>query len=76
MKLNIPSVWVNKGRMGGRPCLRGTRFPIGQLIYDIIMNDKFRVADYCKDFDLDKTQVFQFIKELEQFFELRDFEEE
>lgn len=62
--------------MGGRPCLKGTRFPVSQILEALRCENEDMLVDYCDDFSLDYKQVSQMLRDIEDFFELRNFEEE
>lgn len=63
------SVTVNEDRLGGTPCLRGTRipahFPIQYFAHGLT------VTDFSDQYRLDEELVHEFVSELRQALELR-----
>lgn len=55
------SVWIDKDRMSGAPCLQGTRFPVAQLLAEVLDSNVPAVA---ADFDLDENTCNRFLEEL------------
>jgi uncharacterized protein (DUF433 family) len=56
------SVWIDKERLGGHPCLKGTRYPIHQLVSQIAVYNT--LEEITQDFDLDLNQVQLFFEGL------------
>ena len=48
-------VEINPHKLGGIPVLRGTRFPVSQLLSHLADGDS--VADVAENFDLDQEQL-------------------
>lgn len=47
---------------GGEPCIKGTRFPLCQLIAEIPDTPPFN--DFCKNFDIEPTQTREALERL------------
>ena len=58
----IEFVEIDPNRACGRPVLRGTRFPIDQLIAEIAQTHGVR--EVAEDFDLDYQKVKRFLEVL------------
>lgn len=61
----LENVEIDRNRMGGMPCLRGTRFPAAQLLAELTE----AIEDICEDFDLDLELVTNFLDELANQFD-------
>jgi uncharacterized protein (DUF433 family) len=42
---------VNKNKRGGRPVVKGTRFPVSQVLEEL--RDDLKLSDIAKDYGLD-----------------------
>jgi uncharacterized protein (DUF433 family) len=53
-------VWVDRGRLSGEPCFKGTRVPVQALIDHL--EEDFTIEDFLKGFpSVARSQVVQFI---------------
>jgi uncharacterized protein (DUF433 family) len=60
--LSLPSVEIDRDRMGGKPVLKGTRFPVHTLLSYILTDS---LDTFLEDYDhLDRDLVLQFMNEL------------
>ena len=51
----MAKIWMKKHTMSGQPVIRGTRFPIGQVIANLA--DGVSLPEFCEDYDLDLKLV-------------------
>lgn len=56
------AIWTDPARMGGAPCLKGTRFPVEKMLGDI--KDLGSVAEFASQFSIDVTLVTAALLEL------------
>lgn len=61
----MPSISIDPERMAGQPCIRGTRFPVEQLLAELADGD-YTVAGLADDFDLDREVIAAVLNELAQ----------
>ncbi len=53
-------IWIDRGRLSGEPCFRGTRVPVQVLIDHL--EENFTIKDFLKGFPaVGRSQVVQFI---------------
>ncbi len=60
--INTKYIWTDKERCGGKPCIRGTRFPIAQLLREIA--DKMYLDEVVEDFSLPPLDTIGALDEL------------
>jgi uncharacterized protein (DUF433 family) len=53
-------IWVDRGRLSGEPCFKGTRVPVQALIDHL--EEDFTMEDFLKGFpSVERSQVVRFI---------------
>ena len=60
------SIEINEKKMGGNPVLKGTRFPIYQIMDELYEGEN--INDICDDYDLDLDIVKYLIGGLAMYF--------
>ena len=65
IELNLLDAYVDAypDKMGGVPCLRGTRFPVAQLIAELVASGD-ALGYLIDDFDLPRSVVCGFMQSL------------
>jgi uncharacterized protein (DUF433 family) len=55
--MNTENVWTDKDRCSGKPCVRGHRFTVAQLLAELAEGER-NLKEICEDFRLpfDKCQ--------------------
>lgn len=48
---NTSHIWTDKDRCGGKPCIRGHRFTVAQLLAELAEGDR-SLKKICEDFGL------------------------
>ncbi len=61
----VQSIWIDPERMSGAPCIRGTRFPVAQLLAELAEGD-YTVIGLAAEFDLDRKAMAAVLDELSQ----------
>ncbi len=65
--MNTANIWTDKGRLGGKPCIRNTRFSVAQLIAELAEGRNLR--ELADDFRLDIGDVQGALEEVAQHFD-------
>ncbi len=63
--MNTTHIWTDPARMCGKPCIRNTRFPLGQLIAEIAQGAT--TAELVQDFRLSEEAVVGALEDLAQY---------
>lgn len=53
--MNTTAIWSEKLRMGGKPCIRGQRFPMSQLLAEVC--DGVTLREISDNFDIDYDNI-------------------
>lgn len=53
--MNTSGIWSEKLRLGGKPCIRGQRFSMSQLIAELA--DGRPLKEIAEDFDIDYDKI-------------------
>lgn len=56
------AVWIDPDRMGGKPCLMGTRFPVSSVIAELAGGTN--IKEIAEEFDLDEETIKSFLNGL------------
>ena len=59
-KYFIKSVDIKNNVLGGKPVLKGTRFPLSQFLEEL--SDDQTISEICDDYDLNKKSAVLFMK--------------
>ena len=54
--MNTTGIWTDKDRLGGKPCIRGHRLSIAQLIAEVA--DGRSLKEIAKDFGIDYNDIW------------------
>lgn len=61
-RMNTNNIWTDKQRMGGKPCIKNTRFTIAQLLAELA--DGKNAKEIAKDFNIDLKSIEETLHEL------------
>ena len=60
--MNTPSVWTDPQRLGGKPCLRGHRISVSQLLAE--MSEGRSIKKLSEDFNLQPDLLYGMLEDL------------
>lgn len=69
--MNTPGIWTNKERCGGRPCIRGHRFSISQLLAELSVREN--IHEIADNFHINVKEINVALKDLSYGMNLNDF---
>lgn len=53
--MNTPGIWSERCRLSGKPCIRGHRFSMAQLLAELADGD--RLSEIAENFDIDYNSI-------------------
>lgn len=65
--MNTKAIWTDPDRCGGRPCLRGHRITVSQLLQEISEVESIRAV--CKSYDLPYELLLDMLTDLAIYFD-------
>lgn len=66
--MNTKTIWTDPARMGGKPCIRNTRFTVAQLLAELA--DGYNIKEISTNFNIDKSALEDTLHEISQIYDI------